>query len=58
MAEGQDMDLNQLKQMAAQQGWGDAIEAELLDKKALDFLASGATVAEEEAVAEDSESAD
>ena len=59
MAEKQGMDVNRLKQMAAQQGWGDAIEAELLDKKALDFLASGATVEEEEqeVVAADSESA-
>ena len=59
MAEAQGMEVNQLKQMAAQQGWGDAIEAELLDKKALDFLASGATVEEEEeeVVASDSESA-
>jgi len=60
MAESQGMDVNQLKQMAAQQGWGEAIGAELLDKKALAFLASGATVEEEEQeeAAADSESAD
>jgi FKBP-type peptidyl-prolyl cis-trans isomerase (trigger factor) len=63
MAEAQGMDVGQLKQMAAQQGWGEAIEAELMDKKALDFLASGATVEEEEVeepveTAADSESAD
>jgi trigger factor len=60
MAEDQGMDVNQLKQMAAQQGWGEAIGAELLDKKALAFLASGATVEEEEQeeAAADSESAD
>ena len=60
MAESQGMDVNQLKQMAAQQGWGEAIGAELLDKKALAFLASGATVEEEEQeeATADSESAD
>jgi trigger factor len=56
MAEAQGMEMRQLQQMAAQQGWGDAIEAELLDKKALDFLASRATV--EEVVGADSESSD
>ncbi len=54
MAEGQGMELAQLKQMAAQQGWGEAVEAELLDKKALDFLASEATV--EEVIEEEPES--
>jgi trigger factor len=47
MAEGQGMEVSQLKKMAAEQGWGEAIAAELLDKKALDFLASEATVEEE-----------
>jgi trigger factor len=47
MAAGQQgMDVAQLKQMAAQQGWGEAIEAELMDKKALDFLISKATIEE------------
>ncbi len=53
MAEQQGMDAGQLRRMAAEQGWGDAVEAELLDKKALAFLASKATV--EEQVATDSD---
>jgi hypothetical protein len=40
------MDVNQLKQMAEQQGWSNAIEAEMLEKKALDFLVSKAKVEE------------
>jgi trigger factor len=46
MAALQGMEVDVLKQMAAQQGWGDAIESELLDKKALDFLSSKATLSE------------
>jgi trigger factor len=46
MAEGQGVDVSQLRQMAQDQGWHEAIEAELLEEKALDFLAAGATVAE------------
>jgi trigger factor len=53
MAERQGMPVEQLKKMASEQGWSDAVEAELLDKKALAFLASKATV--EERVAGDSE---
>ena len=47
MAEGQGMEVAQVKQMAASQGWGEAVAAELLDQKALDFLVSKATVEEE-----------
>lgn len=46
MAEAQGMDVKQLKEMAESQGWGEAIKSELLDKKALDFLVSQATVEE------------
>ena len=46
MAEGQGMDVSQLRQMARDQGWHEALEAEMLEGKALDFLAAGATVAE------------
>ena len=46
MAEGQGMDVAQLREMARDQGWNEALEAELLEEKALDFLAAGATVAE------------
>jgi len=44
MAEAQGMEIDQLKQLADSQGWAHAIEAELLDKKALAFLVSKATV--------------
>ena len=44
MAEGQGMEVEQVKQMAAAQGWGDAIRAEILDKKALAYLVARATV--------------
>jgi trigger factor len=54
MAEAQGMDVKQVKEMAASQGWGPAIEAEVLDQKALDFLVSKATV-EEEITAEPAE---
>lgn len=47
MAEGQGMEVAQVKEMAASQGWGEAVAAELLDQKALDFLVSKATVEEE-----------
>ena len=47
MADAQGMDVKQVKEMAASQGWGAAIEAEVLDQKALDFLVSKATVEEE-----------
>lgn len=47
MADGQGMEVAQVKQMAASQGWGEAIAAEVLDQKALDFLVSKATVEEE-----------
>ncbi|MCP4035506.1 MAG: trigger factor [bacterium] len=56
MAQSQGMDVKQVKQMAQSQGWGDAIEAELLDQKALAFLVSKATV--EDVVEEASESSD
>ena len=46
MAEAQGMDVKQLKEMAEAQGWNEAIKSELLDKKALDFLVSQATVEE------------
>ncbi|MCH7599304.1 MAG: trigger factor [Myxococcales bacterium] len=57
MAEAQGMDVKKLKQMAETQGWGEAIEAELLDQKALAFLVSKATVEElvEEEVAQEAE---
>jgi len=54
LAERQGMSAEQLKKMAAEQGWDHAIEAELLDKKALAFLASRATV--EEQIEEESDS--
>ncbi len=47
LAAAQGMDADTLEKMADQQGWKPAIEAELLDKKALDFLVSKATVEEE-----------
>jgi trigger factor len=46
MAESQGMELDQVKMMAAQQGWGDAIEAELKDKKAYAHLAEQAEIEE------------
>ncbi len=46
MAEAQGTDVKQLKEMAEAQGWNEAIKSELLDKKALDFLVSQATVEE------------
>lgn len=69
MAEAQGMEVDQLKEMAETQGWGEAIKSELLDKKALDFLVSKATVeelveeneavdAEAEEVAEEAETSD
>ncbi len=55
MAEGQGMEVEQVKQMAAAQGWGDAIRAEILDKKALEYLVAKATV--EDLVEEESDEA-
>ena len=46
MAESQGMEVAQLREMSRDQGWNEALEAELLEEKALDFLAAGATVAE------------
>jgi trigger factor len=46
MAETQGMDVKTLKHMAEEHGWGDSIRSELLDKKAVDFLASKAVVSE------------
>ena len=54
MAEAQGMPAEQLQQMARQQGWEDALRAELLDQKALEFLIEHAEVEE---VAEETESA-
>jgi trigger factor len=44
MAEAQGMPAPELHKMAEAQGWKDSIRAELVESKALDFLASEATV--------------
>ena len=46
MAEAQGMPAPELRKMAEAQGWRDSIRAELVESKALDFLASEATVEE------------
>lgn len=48
MAEMQGMEVDQVKQMAAAQGWGDAIQAEIMDRKALAYLVSKAAVEDQE----------
>jgi trigger factor len=53
MAEQQGMPTEQVKKMAEQQGWLEAIRKEVADGKVLDFLVAGATV---EVVEEDEES--
>ncbi|MDP6977065.1 MAG: trigger factor [Myxococcota bacterium] len=55
MAESQGMEVEQVKQMAQAQGWGDAIRAEIMDGKALAFLVAKATV---EDLVEEAEEAD
>ena len=54
MAEDQGISAPNLHKMAAEQGWRDSIRAELVDSKALDFLASEATVEETSEAAEPS----
>jgi trigger factor len=49
MAEGRGMQPGQLKKIAREQGWHEAIRSELLDQKAFDFLIEGADVEEVEA---------
>ncbi len=46
LAEAQGMPPADLRKMASEQGWHDSIRAELMDSKAVDFLASKATVEE------------
>jgi trigger factor len=46
MAEQQGVPVEQVKKMAEQQGWEEAIRREVADKKVLDFLVAGATVEE------------
>ncbi|MEE8581938.1 MAG: trigger factor [Myxococcota bacterium] len=46
MAEEQGVDVAQLRKLALEQAWHDAIRVELVDRKALDFLASEAKVEE------------
>ncbi len=46
MAAMQGMDVQTLRQVAAQQGWSEAIESELLEKMAMDFLVSKAQIEE------------
>ena len=46
MAEGRGMPPAQLRKMAQEQGWNEAIRSELVDQKALDFLCEGADVEE------------
>jgi len=56
LAEAQGMDSEKMRGMADQQGWRDAIRAELTDQRALDFLVSEATVEEiAESESQDSE---
>lgn len=44
MAEAQGIPAPDLRKMAAEQGWRESIRAEIVDSKAVDFLASKATV--------------
>jgi trigger factor len=46
MAEEQGIDAAQLRKLAAEQNWRDAIRAELVERRALDFLAGEAKVEE------------
>jgi len=46
IAAEQNIEPAQLREMAREQGWRAAIESELVERRALDFLVSGATVAE------------
>jgi len=57
MAAAQGMEVDQLRAMAEQQGWLEAIEAELREKKAYDHLAGQATVEvrEDEAASDDAD---
>ena len=62
MADAQGMELDQLRTMAAQQGWLQAIEHELVEKKAYGWLAEQATIrdvdpaeADDEAGSEDAD---
>lgn len=48
MAEGRDMPPSQLRKIAHEQGWHEAIRSELVDQKALDFLVDGADIEETE----------
>lgn len=54
MAQEQGIPAANLRKMAKEQGWRDSIRAELVDSKALDFLASKATVEETTEAAEPS----
>lgn len=58
MAGAQGMDAGQLRQMAQQQGWLDAIEAELREKAAYAHLAAQATVTEAALLPADEEAGD
>ena len=49
MAESQGMEVSELRRMAEQQGWFQAIEAELRDKKVHALLAESADIQEVEA---------
>jgi trigger factor len=57
MAESQGMDIEQLRGMAEAQGWQDAIEMELRDKKVYGLLAADAEIQEIEEADEASEEA-
>ena len=46
LAGAQGVDPQQMRQMAEQQGWREAIRSELSEDRALDFLIAGATVEE------------
>ncbi len=46
MAEGRGMPAAQLKQMAREQGWHEAIRAEIVDQRALEYLVENAEVEE------------
>jgi len=49
MAEGRGVPPAELKKMAREQGWHEAIRSELVDKKALDYLTENAEIEEVEA---------
>ena len=46
LAASQGMDAREMRRMAEQQGWREAIRAELAEERALDFLIAEATVEE------------